>query len=116
MNELQVDDTEGVLIARLIGDIDMANAHEVGAQLTAAIPNSTLGVVLDLTGTTYLDSSGIQFVFDLAEKLGSRQQQLRAVVPENAPIRRVLRVVELDSTVPIDTTVGEAEAAIRSRA
>ena len=114
MNAVKIEESEGVLIARLIGDIDMANAHEVGAQLTAAIPNSTFGVVLDLTGTTYLDSSGIQFVFDLAERLSSRQQQLRAVVPEGAPIRRVLRVVELDSTVPVDTTVEEAEAAIRA--
>jgi anti-anti-sigma factor len=113
---LEVEESEGVLIARLLGDIDMANARDVGAQLTAAIPNSILGVVLDLTGTTYLDSSGIQFVFELAERLSARQQQLRSVVAADAPIRRVLRVVELDRTVPMDTTVGEAEAAIRAKA
>jgi anti-anti-sigma factor len=115
VKNLEVEENEGILIARLLGDIDMANARDVGAQLTAAIPNSTLGVVLDLTGTTYLDSSGIQFVFDLAERLNGRQQQLRVAVPANAPIRRVLRVVELDQTVPMDTTAGEAEAAIRAK-
>ena len=111
-----IEDDEGVLLARLSGEVDTANARDIGAKLTAAVPNSTLGVVLDLTATTYLDSSGIQFIFDLAERLGGRQQQFRVVVPEGAPVRRVLRIVELDATVPLDVAAGEAVAAIRAAA
>jgi hypothetical protein len=36
------------------------------------------------------------------------------VVPAGAPIRRVLRIVELDDTVPVIATVDEAIEQIRS--
>jgi anti-anti-sigma factor len=111
--EMSGDD---VVVARLSGEIDLSNAADVGDQLSAGVPNSALGLVIDLTATTYLDSSGIHLVFDLAERLTRRQQTLRVVVPAGAPIRRVLRVVQLDDTVPVLATVDEAVEQIRSSA
>lgn len=111
--EIEGDD---VVVARLTGEIDLSNAAQVGEDLTAAIPNSALGLVIDLTATDYLDSSGVHLVFDLADRLRQRQQQLRVVVPEGAPIRRVLRIVELGGTVPVVATVDEAAAQIRAAA
>jgi anti-anti-sigma factor len=105
-----------VVVARLSGEVDLSNAAEVGEQLTAAVPNSALGLVLDLTATDYLDSSGVHLVFELAERLGRRQQQLRIVVPAGAPIRRVLRIVELDESVPVVGSVDEAVTQIRAAA
>jgi anti-anti-sigma factor len=107
---------DDVVVARLSGEIDLSNAADVGEQLASAVPNSALGLVIDLTATAYLDSSGVHLVFDLAERLRRRQQQLRVVVPQGAPIRRVLRIVELDGSVPVLASVDEAEAAIRAAA
>jgi anti-sigma B factor antagonist len=111
--ELSGDD---VVVARLSGEIDLSNASEVGDELSNSVPNTALGLVLDLTATTYLDSSGVHLVFDLAERLRRRQQQLRVVVPAGAPIRRVLRIVELDDTVPVIASVDEAVEQIRTSA
>jgi anti-anti-sigma factor len=107
---------DDVVVARLSGEVDLSNATEVGDELTGAIPNSALGLVLDLTATDYLDSSGVHLVFELAERLRRRQQRLRVVVPPGVPIRRVLRIVELDDTVPVVATVDEAIAQIRADA
>lgn len=112
--ELGGADGGDVVVARLGGEVDLSNASEVGDELTAAVPNSALGLVLDLTATEYLDSSGVHLVFELAERLRRRQQQLRIVVPAGAPIRRVLRIVELDDSVPVLATVDEAVAEIRT--
>jgi anti-anti-sigma factor len=109
--EMSGDD---VVVARLSGEIDLSNAAQVGEDLSAGVPNSALGLVIDLTATEYLDSSGVHLVFDLAERLQRRQQQLRVVVPDGAPIRRVLRIVELDGAVPVLATVDEAVAQIRA--
>jgi anti-anti-sigma factor len=115
--ELRLDEPEeGVVVARLKGEVDLSNAGLLSTELTEAIPNSALGVVLDLSGTTYLDSSGVQLVFDLADRLSGRQQRLSVAVPEDAPIRRVLSVVELESAVPITTSVDEAAAHVREAA
>ena len=118
MSELSELEFSGddVVVARLRGEIDLSNARDVGDQLSAAIPNSALGLVIDLTATDYLDSSGVHLLFDLGERLGRRQQQLRVVVPEGAPIRRVLRIVELDESVPVVAAVDDAVASIRASA
>jgi anti-anti-sigma factor len=114
---MDLGDSEGdVVVARLGGEVDLSNAAEVREELTAAVPNSALGLVLDLTATEYLDSSGVHLMFELSERLRLRQQQLRVVVPSDAPIRRVLRIVELDDSVPVTADVDEAVAAIRAEA
>jgi anti-sigma B factor antagonist len=107
---------DDVVVARVSGEIDLSNAADVGDQLRAGVPNTALGLVIDLTATTYLDSSGVHLVFDLAERLRTRQQQLRIVVPAGAPIRRVLRIVELGDTVPVLASVDEAVESVRSSA
>jgi anti-anti-sigma factor len=118
MTELsQVEFTgEDVIVARVTGEIDLSNASEVGERLSGAVPNTALGLVIDLTATAYLDSSGVHLLFDLGERLQRRQQQLRVVVPEGGPIRRVLRIVELDETVPVLASVEEAVEQIRAAA
>ena len=118
MTDLSSVDLSGddVVVARVSGEIDMSNSVELGEELATAVPNSALGLVIDLTATAYLDSSGVHLIFDLAERLRQRQQQLRVVVPEGAPIRRVLRIVELDQSVPVLSAVDEAVAQIRAEA
>jgi anti-anti-sigma factor len=108
MTPLRIDDADGVIVARISGEIDLSNAREVGEELAHSVPNTALGVVIDLTATEYLDSSGVHMIFDLAQRMGRRQQAVRVVVPEGAPIRRVLRIVELDEVVPVLAAMGES--------
>jgi anti-anti-sigma factor len=110
----EVSEHDGVVVARLVGEVDMSNARQLGRELTESVSNAALGVVLDLTETTYLDSSGVALMFELAERLRARQQQLRVAVAEGAPLRRVLGVVDLHSTAPIEPSVEDAVAAVRA--
>ena len=113
MPQVSVEEAGDVVVARVAGEVDLASADEVGADLAAAVPNRALGLVVDLSGTSYLDSSGVSLLFDLAERLRRRQQELRLVVPEKAPLRRVLRIVDAGGVVPILESVEEATAQIR---
>ena len=110
---LDVRTEDGVVIARLIGEIDLSNARPIGSLVAGAVPNDAAGVVLDLTDTTYLDSSGVHLVFDLAERLSSRQQRLALAVPDGARIRRVLDLVNMKASVPVEVTVDAAATAVR---
>ena len=118
MTELSEVDFSGedVVVARITGEVDLSNASDVGDRIAEAIPNTALGLVVDLTATSYLDSSGVHLLFELAERLQRRQQQMRVAVPEGGAIRRVLRIVELDATVPISPSADDAVAQIRARA
>ena len=56
-------------------------------------------VLVDLSETSYLDSAGIAMIFRLVARLTWRRQELRLVVPADAPIRKVLELTKLGSVV-----------------
>jgi anti-anti-sigma factor len=106
--KLQLEREGGLVIAVIDGEVDPSNARDLGRDLTQGVPNDAMGVVLDLTEVDYLDSSGVQLLFELAERLDARQQRLAVVVPEGAPARKVLDIVSLDATAALVGTRDEA--------
>ena len=110
---LDITSEDTIVVARLRGEIDLANAKPIGSLVAGAVTNDATGVVLDLTDTTYLDSSGVHLVFDLNERLVARQQRLVLAIPAESRIRRVLELVNVESVVPVVTEVEEAKALAR---
>jgi anti-anti-sigma factor len=94
---------------RLLGEIDLSNASEVLATIESAVPNDVSALVLDLSETSYMDSAGVQVLFRLVDRLGSRRQRLRLVVPTDAPVRAVLQMMDVPSVVELETSLGEDE-------
>ncbi len=92
---------EALFVAWLDGELDLASTAGLTAELAALVPNTALGVVLDLSGLTYLDSAGVGMIFSLGRQLRTRQQTLGIVVPETARIRRVLAVASVASAADI---------------
>ena len=112
--EIIIEHDGDVVIAILAGEVDPSNARALGRELTAAVPNDAIGVVLDLTDVQYIDSSGVQLIFELAERLEGRQQRFVVAVPEGAPARRVLEIVALDETATIVPSRTEARAQLNA--
>jgi anti-anti-sigma factor len=75
------------------------------AALAGKLPSDRAGLIIDLSRVTYLDSAGIEFLFDLARRLRTHRQRLRLVVPTDAPMRRVLELCDMEPAAPIDATV-----------
>ena len=102
-----------VVVAALPDEIDLSNARPIGTIVSAAVPNDAAGVVLDLSGTNYLDSSGVHLIFDLADRLGARQQTLVLAVPEHSHVRRVLELVDVRVVAPVEPDLERAKARVR---
>jgi anti-anti-sigma factor len=111
---VRVDKLGETPVGRIAGEVDASNAADVGKQLTEAIPNTAMGMVLDLSETSYLDSSGVQLLFDLADRLRRRQQRLQLVVPPESFIADVLAAVNLGGLAQIGASVPDAVAALRA--
>lgn len=109
--QITVDDR--VVVALLPEEVDLANARGITAMVSAAVPNDAVGVVLDLSRTTYLDSSGVHLVFDLAERLTARQQRLVLAVPEGSNVRRVLDLVDVTVAAAMEPDLVAAKALAR---
>lgn len=114
--ELELGEPGEVRVARLIGELDLSNATDIADALAAAAEEATLGLVIDMSGLTHIDSAGVRLLFDLRRRLGVRRQALALAVPAEARIRDVLEMVAVHETVPVSATVDEAVAAVRGPA
>jgi anti-anti-sigma factor len=99
--DLQITRRDGIVIAHLIGEIDLSDAGELHAAITEATPNDALGVVLDLSAVTYVDSAGIHLLYRLAESLRNRGQTLRVVIPPGSPPSDALRLAGIQRHVDV---------------
>jgi anti-anti-sigma factor len=107
---IEEDWHDGTAVARISGEIDASNVAVVGSRVRALLGNAALGLIIDLTPTEYLDSSGINLLFVLGDELRTRQQELRVVVGPTTPIARLLGITGLDRSHPIFPTLDEALA------
>jgi anti-anti-sigma factor len=107
--DIRFDDRDGVVVARLAGEVDGSNAHEVADALTTRTTSAMRGLVVDLADVSYLDSTGIEVLFTLGRRLRDRRQRLGLALPSKAPTRRVLEICNVSSVAPID---GDVDAAV----
>jgi len=106
--EIESERVEGACLVRVRGEIDMTNASSLSTAIENAMPNGVPTLVLDLSDTTYLDSSGVALLLRLAERLRSRRQELRLVVPLSSPIKGVLDLSGIAGAVRVESGTREA--------
>jgi anti-anti-sigma factor len=116
LGSLQLELGSDTPVARLVGEIDASNASAFTAELKDAVPNTAIGLVLDLSGTTYLDSSGLHLIFDLADALRRRQQALQLVVAPETFVADVVAAVSLAGTAGVSPALADALEAVRDPA
>lgn len=99
---------DGIPVASIAGEVDMSNATELAMATQRAVEQKAPGLVIDLSGTSYLDSAGLHFLFDLGKRLRDRGQRLMLVVPEGSALNRLLDLVRVDALAPIERSLPTA--------
>jgi anti-anti-sigma factor len=89
---LRTRERGGIVIAVVEGEIDLSNAGELRVELAAAVSNAALGLVVDLSAIEFLDSSGVHMLYDIADRLATRQQRFAVVIGPDAPPRRAIEL------------------------
>ena len=110
---ITVDERDGAQVAAIAGEVDMASIGDVRGALHRAVDERALGLVLDLTSATYLDSAAVAMLFELAERLQRHGQPLRLAVPRDALMRKTLLLTGIERVAPVDDDVDAALAAVR---
>jgi len=105
---------DGFLVARVTGDLDLSNLHAIHTALVDATPNDAAGLVIDLAGVQFLDSSGVETLFRLQRALGIRQQRFAVAIPPEARIRRALELSGAPSEMALCPSVDAALAMLRT--
>ncbi len=111
--DLSVTTQDSVVIARIVGEIDMSNADDLREALAAAMPAGARAIILDLTGVDYLDSAGIRMVYMLDQDVQVRRQRLQVVVSPESMVAHVLRHAGVSDHIGALETVDEALSRVR---
>jgi len=112
--DLRFDEVEGVPVVHLIGEIDLSTADEFQQRLLAALSSQAPGLVLDLSETDYMDSSGLKVLFITASRLREIKRDFRLVLQESSPVANLLSVSGAEEALTVDRTVSDAVEALRA--
>ncbi|HEY0399105.1 MAG TPA: STAS domain-containing protein [Acidimicrobiia bacterium] len=110
---VEIERQGDVVVARLEGDIDLANTAAVAATVLGGVPNDTLGLVVDLTDVRYIDSVGIRMLFAFIRALHAARQGMAIALPAGSPVRKLLKITHLDEATVFRSSVEEAVTALR---
>jgi anti-sigma B factor antagonist len=95
--DVALERTDGLIMATVVGEIDMSNAVRVRERIAGFVTPEDWAVVLDLSELTFIDSTGLYAVSVLAELLAERRQRLFLCVPPSGSIARTVELVGLHS-------------------
>lgn len=82
---------DGVDRARLVGEIDLSNARQLADRIAQGT-SEALHVVLDCTEVSFMDSSGLRLIHELAADCLARTVELTIIAPADSVVARLLRL------------------------
>ncbi|MFE9680479.1 STAS domain-containing protein [Streptomyces sp. NPDC002701] len=99
-------DTGGVHVVTVRGEIDHAVSGMLGESLLIA-DREPPRIVVDLSGVTFMDSSGINAFIGAYQAASGAQGWLRIAAAQE-PVLRVLKLVGIDAVIPCRPTLEQA--------
>jgi anti-sigma B factor antagonist len=93
------------------GEIDLASAGQLRDGLIAAESEAGTGLVIDLRGVGFIDSTGIGELVGCHRRCREGSTSLAFVVPEGA-IRKILNVTGMDSVFDMYNDESDAIASV----
>lgn len=105
----------GVAVLVVHGDADLHAAPELRDRLGAAIGAGDSRIVVDLTKTSFLDSTALGVLLGAVKQLRGGDGRIQLVV-SRPEIRRIFEITLLDQVLPLAETRAEALAAVSAGA
>ncbi|MEA2157468.1 MAG: anti-sigma factor antagonist [Solirubrobacteraceae bacterium] len=91
-------DVHTIVIA---GELDVATAGRVERRLIEAEASDAAAIVLDLSGLTFMDSTGVRLVLSAHARSRADSNRLR-LIRGPAAVHRVFELSGVDDTLPFD--------------
>lgn len=100
---------ETYTVVALAGEVDATNAEELHGVLQTVVAERPRLVVVDLSGLTFMDSTGLRMLLRASRSL-DRQGGVLALVAPQPPVARVLQLTKADQLIPVYASVPDAAA------
>jgi len=105
---IEIESSARYTIVRVSGDVDLASAPRLRQSLSE-LGSGVAVVVIDLSGVTFMDSSGLSVLLSMREQLLAPDEstQLRLVISQSA-LTRLFDVTGLNDIFEIFSTCDQA--------
>lgn len=98
------------------GELDLSTAPRLDSAADEALAVASTDLVVDLTHTAFLDSSGARTLLGIARKADAAGIGLYVLAPRsNGPVRLTIDLLDLGAFVPLVASVGEIPTGIAGR-
>ena len=98
------------------GELDLETAPQLAAAVESALAARPRALVVDLTPTTFMDSSGARQIALTARKAAAAGVVLHVIAPRsNGPVRLTVDLLDLGAVVPIVGAPSEIPTSIVGR-
>lgn len=94
-----------------VREIDLTNAESLRDALLSALNSGALGLVVDMTATTFIDSAGVTAIARAARRAAATEATVRLAATSPA-VLRVLHLVGIDQLIEVYPSVPEAVASL----
>ncbi len=111
---MAIDPSPGAIdpaVVRLPPEVDLATAPALRDEMLAAVNRDSAHLVLDARGVRFMDSSGINALVRVRERVGALDGSLH-VVSDGQQVRRVLQITRLAEHVGLVRTMDAALACV----
>jgi anti-sigma B factor antagonist len=105
--------SDDVYVIALAGEVDLYTAPELKQQLLEVIGQGAKEVVVDLTDTTFIDSTTLGVLVGGVKRLRPNGGQV-SLVCSDKNITKIFEITGLDKVFPIHATRAEAVETIQS--
>jgi anti-anti-sigma factor len=93
------------------GEVDLTNAEGLRDALLSSLNSGALGLVVDMTATTFIDSAGVTALVRASRRASATEATVRLAVTA-APVLRVLNLVGIDQLLDVHPSVSDAVASL----
>lgn len=105
--KLEFSSARGVLLVRVKGEMDMATAERMRKSIDDRLQqDKTQYLLLNLTGVSFIDSSGIGVILGRYRYL-NRMGGKMAIVNPQVTVKRVLETAGIPKLIPLEVNEGE---------
>lgn len=97
-------------VVKMPHEIDLDNAPTIREQLLQLLDSGASGLVIDMSGTTFCDSSGLSAVVHAHQRAETLGGWVRLVITDSH-VRKVFTITSVDTLIPIHESLDDARQA-----
>lgn len=112
--ECDITQEEGIVVVRLNGEIDLVNVPTITGLMRNAVDQDAIGVAVDLSEVRYLDSAGVQMLFQLALELATTRKGMAVALGAESPLCTLLKITNFQEVAGVHASLAECFEALRS--